>query len=653
VLVPAVAAAVALTHWPALSSTAQLPDDDQQVFNNPLVQYPSWTSLRQLFGEVTRPSTGGYYKPLSMASLMLDRAIAGRADNLLPFRVTSLTLHIVNVALVILILYQLFGSPWPAVLAGLMFGVHPITVESIPWAAERKNLLAACGAFSTIALYIYYTRHRSRLAYAGAIAAYALALLSKPTALPTPVLLLLLDAWPLRRFIHRGGTQTRREEKAGDSDADEPADAAAAPPGPEKCITQPASLSSPCLRASAVILLEKVPFFVLAIASAIVTFISQSRAAVAVLPTAQSWLRPLWIVCYDMVFYPFKLVWPARLSIFYPLPEPLDWSVPFARVGLIGTLLLIAILLFSARRTRALWVGWLAFVIAILPTLGVIGFTDVIAADRFAYFPLLGLLLPLAALLTQFWQPGSNDRWRPIRRTATLVAILLLASAEAVATRGYLRYWRDSEALARRTVQLAPRAFKAHNSLGLALLEQNRYAEAARSFERAIELRPDFALAHNSLGLALYNLGLRDDALEQFRLALHFQPDNARAHLNYANALFELRRLDEARTHYEQALAFAPGDYRVQFNFGTFCLATRRLHDAIEHLERALRYRPDVPNGHRYLADALLQAGRPEDALRHYRAELELFPDNLVARLALEQLLLQRGQRNVGGGSQP
>ena len=191
VIVCVVAAAA---HWPALPARALSFDDHQYLHNNQLVQNPSWTSAWRFLSEVFEPSTvGGYYQPLAMISLMFDCAMGGGPDNLRPFHVTSLSLHVLNTALVIVLLYMLFGKVWPAAMVGLLFGVHPLTVEPIPWIGERKTLLASFFALWCVIIYVRYSRKSSWKLYAGCVVMYVLALMAKPTTTPLPVLLLLLD----------------------------------------------------------------------------------------------------------------------------------------------------------------------------------------------------------------------------------------------------------------------------------------------------------------------------------------------------------------------------------------------------------------------------------------------------------------------------
>ena len=168
VLITCVCAAVIAVHWPALSAQALSFDDNQYLVNNTLVKSPSWFSAWKFLSQVLEPSTvGGYYQPLSMISLMLDYSLGGRVENLLPFHRTSLALHAANTALIIVLLYLLFGEVWIAAAVGLLFGLHPMTVEPIPWVGERKTLLAAFFALWSLFFYLRYTHAAMSLREAG------------------------------------------------------------------------------------------------------------------------------------------------------------------------------------------------------------------------------------------------------------------------------------------------------------------------------------------------------------------------------------------------------------------------------------------------------------------------------------------------------
>ena len=259
ILIFIVCITVALVYWPALSAQAISGDDNQYLTNNFLVQNPSWSSAQQFLTEVLEPSTvRGYYQPLTMISLMLDYAMGGRASDLSIFHATSICLHVANTALVIMLLYMLFGKVWPAIAVGLLFGVHPLTVEPIPWVGERKTLLAAFFALWCMILYVRYTHKKNWKLYIFCVLTYILALMSKPTTTPLPILLLLLDFWPLRRLSKRT-------------------------------------------------FLEKIPFFVIMIIFAAITIISQSRTANITMPGEYEPMQIPLVLCHNIIFYLYKI----------------------------------------------------------------------------------------------------------------------------------------------------------------------------------------------------------------------------------------------------------------------------------------------------------------------------------------------------------
>jgi len=194
-----VGALVCAIHWPVLHTRALSIDDAEFVTKNPLVRTPGWPSVGRFFGEVLNPSTvRGYYLPLSMTSLMLDYAMGGRPGDPRVFHRTSLALHALNTILILLILYRLFGALVPATLTALLFGLHPLTVEPTAWIGERKTLLATCFALASILGYLQHARGKGRGWIGASVGLFVLALLSKPTVTLLPVLLLVLDHWPLR-----------------------------------------------------------------------------------------------------------------------------------------------------------------------------------------------------------------------------------------------------------------------------------------------------------------------------------------------------------------------------------------------------------------------------------------------------------------------
>jgi tetratricopeptide (TPR) repeat protein len=573
-----VAGAVVATHWPALSARALSFDDHQYLTENVLVQNPGWASARRFGTEVLEPSTvRGYYQPLGMISLMLDSAMGGHPDDLRPFHRTSLALHVANTALVIVLLYLLFGRVWVAAGVGLLFGVHPMTVEPIPWVGERKTLLAAFFALWSLILYVRYAGKGGRRLYVGCLAAYVLALMSKPTATPLPLLMLLMDYWPLGRWRWRA-------------------------------------------------VLEKLPLLVVGGLFAIITYVSQSHTASTIPPGEQGPWRIGLILCHNIVFYLHKMAWPADLSSHYAFPKPLGLSDATVLAGVIGTCILIPLLVVSLRWTRAALTGWLIFFVALLPTMQIVGFTNVIACDKFAYLPSVGLLMALASLLG--WLCGAGGVMRSAgRRAAVMVVVLVVAGAEAVSTRRHLVHWRDTIGLCEYMLSLTPDTALVHDLLGNALYRRGEPGPAIDHYRASVRLNPNFAGAHNNLGVALQAEGRLDDAIGHYRRALQIKPRLADAHNNLGVVFQAEGDLDKAIGHYRQALQIKPDLADAHSNLGVALRTQGKSSEAIDHFRRALEVNPRFAKAHSNLGKTLAMTGEVEEALEHFEEAARLAPD--------------------------
>jgi len=583
ILIAIVCFLVLVTHRQALSAKAMSFDDSQYLTDNILVQNPCWASAKRFLGEILEPSTvEGYYQPLAMISLMIDYALGGRENNLVPFHITSLALHIANTALIIVLLYLLFGQIWVAAGVGLLFGVHPMTVEPIPWVGERKTLLAAFFSLWSLVLYVYprVTGHKSRVTrfYVGSLVAYLLALMSKPTSVPLPAVMLLLDYWPLRRLNWR-------------------------------------------------VVLEKIPFFVLGGVFAVITYISQTRTACTVLPTEFGVKYVPLIISHNIIFYLYKMVWPVNLSSHYAFPEPMDMSQPMVLAGVIGTPILILLLIFSLRRTRAALTGWLIFFAAILPTMQIIGFTNVIASDKFAYLPSIGLLMVLASFLVWLCSIGKT-----IVKYVIAIIIVILAGAEGAATHRYLMYWQNSVGLYGYMLNRAPKAADLYHSLAISLQSEEKYDEAIKNYRLALQLKArNISSVYNNLGSALETKGDFDEAANCYRQALQLRPGFARAYYNLGHLLQSQNKLDEAADCYLKAVKLKPEYVKAYYNLGHLMQSQDKPDEAIGYYQKAIAIKPDFADAHYNLGYVLASKGRLDEAISHYRTALSIKPNDAEA----------------------
>lgn len=551
-----VAALVAVAHWPVLGARALAFDDSEYIVGNPLIMRPGWSSVGRFFSEVVNPSSvRGYYHPLSMTSLMLDAALGGGPDDPRAFHRTNLLLHVVNAALVVLVLHRLFGLVLPAALVALAFGWHPLTVEPVAWIAERKTLLATALALTCALAYLEYVRRKRPAWLVGALALYAAALLSKPTVMMLPLLLLILDVRPLRRF-------------------------------------------------GAGALIEKWPFLALSLPFAAITFVAQSRTAG--LGETDYALWPL-RAGYALASYLQRVVWPADLSCVYPMPAPFTLANPAVSLAIVGVCVLTLALVLLARRVPGALAGWLGFIIAIAPTL-VVSQSWMLTADKYFYFPFLCIVITLGGGLAAAW--GALGPGAGLARGAALLApVIAVLVLEAGAVRRTLRPWADSLTLYRHMEALAPDAPAVHAQLGVLLQQAGARAEALPHLRRALELEPDYPVAHYNLGLALAAEGQLDEAIQHFRAADRLLPDDPATVYNLGVALRLAGRLDQAATEFRRALRLAPGHPDAANELGGVLISQGRFDEAARTFRDALVATPESGRLHYGLAAALRRGG--------------------------------------------
>jgi tetratricopeptide (TPR) repeat protein len=586
-------------HWPVTRAKALIFDDDEYVTDNALVKNPSWQSVERFFCEVLAPSTvSGYYQPLAMVSLMVDYALGARPLEPRGFHISSLALHAVNAGLVFLLVLLLFRDLFAAAAAALVFGLHPMTVEPIAWVAERKTLLAALFSLACLVVYVAGAsgepgKKKGWGGYLACMGLYLAALLSKPSATPLPLAMLLLDIWPLNRFGRRA-------------------------------------------------LLEKLPFLALAGLFAVITVVSQARTAGIVAPQEYPATALPLLLCHNIVFYPLKLLWPAGLTAYYPFPRPLGLSHPNVLAGVIGTAILVGVAAVSLRRTRAALVCVLIFFALLAPTMGIIGFTPVIAADRFVYLPMVGLLIVLAWGLSRAstGQGAGSSKATRLRAGLYLIGGLIAVAcvAEAVQTRRYLAAWSESEGLFRHMLAHAPQTAILYRGLGNELKKKGRIDESVDAFQRAIELANDH-VAHSNLAVLLAARGQVDEAIYHGQQAVRAQPKWPTGFNNLGNALIQKGRHAEAEAAFEKAIELRP-DYAEAFsNLGMAYAHQGDLAKAVEQYRRAVALNADMANTHHNWADAALQQGDSDQAVAHFQEALRLSPKLAASWIGLGDAL--------------
>jgi tetratricopeptide (TPR) repeat protein len=474
-------------------------DDDLYVYRNPLV-LAGLTSTGVKWAATTQHASN--WHPLTWLSHMLDAQIYGSWAG--GHHLTNVFFHIANTLLLFLFLIRVTRALWPSALVAALFALHPLHVESVAWVSERKDVLSAFFWIATMWAYAGYATSPSVRRYLAVVLLFALGLMAKPMLVALPLVLLLLDYWPLRRV--KG--------------------LAPAPGSNGGRAPQPGPVPQSFWR----LLGEKIPLFVLAALSCLITLSAQEGSG-SLMPLD---IRPLGprianaLVAY--VQYVVKMFWPSPLAMFCPL-APIPWWQALA-AGLILAAA-SALLLARARRSPYLAVGWLWYLGTMVPVIGLVQVGGQAMADRYTYIPSIGLFIMAA------WGVGeATARWRYQK------AILALGSAVVLlacwwGTWRQIGYWRNSETLFVHTLKVTGANYVAYNHLGTYLTDQGRFEQAIIMYKKAQAAAPTYPPSYNNLGIIYAKQGRFAEAIDNFQKAIQLTPDNSSYRRNLAVAYRE------------------------------------------------------------------------------------------------------------------
>jgi len=577
-------------------------DDPGYVTENPRVQ--EGLSRKNIVWAFAT-SHMGFWIPLTWLSFMLDFELYGLNPG--GYHLTNLFLHIANTLLLFLVLKRITQCPWRSGFVAALFALHPLRVESVVWVAERKDVLSTLFWMLTMLAYVQYSERSRPYQYLLALLALALGLMAKPMLVTLPFVLLLLDYWPLGRLQPR---LTAGEIEAQSRDSD--------------------SLIF-------TLIWEKLPFFALAGACAVITYLAHQSAGYIqtsdVLPFGVRLANA--VVAY--VAYIWKMIWPQNLAVFYPpaVESLLTWQT--AGAGLL--LLLITITVMRAGRHRPyLVVGWLWYLGTLVPVIGLVQAGSQAMADRFTYVPLIGLFIIIA-----WGVPDLLHGWRH-RRVFLGAAASILVLVLMFCTWGQIQHWRNNITLFEHALNVTDDNFLAHNNLGERLAQQGKMGTAIIHFSEALRIRPDLAGVQNNMGNALVSQRRFDEAIVHYVKALRIQPNYADAHNNLAIALASLGRLNEATVHYYEVLKLKPKSAETHNNLGVALARQGKLEEAIGHYGRALELEPEYTEAHNNMGNALAELGNLHAAVASFSEALKIKPTYWKAHNNLGVALARQGK---------
>ena len=539
------------------------------------------------------------WHPLTWLSHMVDVEIFGL--NPAGHHFTSLLLHALNGLLLYWLLRRTTGHVARSLFVAALFAVHPLHVESVAWVAERKDVLSTFFGLLALLAYARYARAPGVGRYLVVLVFFAAGLMAKPMLVTWPLLLLLLDYWPLARLSNQVPLLKQLA-------------------GPKRAM-----------------LLEKIPLFALAATSALVTlFVQRSGGAVGTIDRFPLGLR-IANALLAYVFYVARAVVPVRLAVFYPYPQHV------AAFGLLlGAIAILALATLGAWRARAArpyaLVGWLWYLLTLAPVVGLIQFGGQAYADRYSYVPLIGVCIVLAWRAPELAAPSRPGRSALTVVAAVAVAVLIFLCRQQVG------YWRDSETLWEHAVAVTTDNHMAHIKLGNASVERGRLDAAEAQYREALRIRPGSRQAHNNLASLRLRQGRYTEAVEFASRVLAVDPRHVLANVNMGIALASLSRIDEAVGHFERALGDDPECADAHFNLATAFFMQDDYAPAADHFAAALRIRP-LDNAARFgLGAALFHQGNIAEAARHFEAVLAHDPGHAEAKAYLKRFTAARGR---------
>ncbi|OGQ77584.1 MAG: hypothetical protein A3F90_06395 [Deltaproteobacteria bacterium RIFCSPLOWO2_12_FULL_60_19] len=632
---PSLVALLTLTaFFPVLQNQFVDWDDAKILIENPHYRGLGWAQLRWMFTTFYM----GHYQPLSWMTFGTDYLLWGMDP--FGYHLTNLLLHATNAVVFYFIAFRLLsltisvpdlpglsGVIAPKLAAGfaaLFFAVHPLRVESVAWATERRDVLSGFFVLLTVLFYL-----RSAAVETGpfrrrwmrtAVLFYVLSLLAKASGVVLPFVLLLLDIYPLKRL---GGGPGKRFEPAHAREF----------------------IERWFGRAARAVWLEKLPLLIPAALFGAAAILAQREAGALSSVEKYGFLARASQAFYGLAFYPLKTVLPLGLSPLYEMPRyfwSLTWS--FILSGIVVTAASL-ILYLARRRWPAGLACWVCYGVILSPVLGIFQAGPQLVADRYSYLSCLGWAVLAGAGLLQCWRLWLRERISALGFKLTqgsAAGIILLLAA---LTWQQAQVWRDGETLWRHAIAVAPSRV-AYSNLADLLRTDGKTEEAIENYRQALRLNPVHWHAHHELAILLEGQGKTDVAEEHYRSALTIKPSSVEAHYNLGMLLAERKEFEQAMAQFREVLRLSPDHAEAHSALGAVLSNLGRLQEAVAHLQKAVKIKPDFADTHRNLGQLLAARGDLDQGIDHFRQAVSLEPDFAEAHESLGRALVLLGRKD-------
>jgi Tfp pilus assembly protein PilF len=603
--IPFALAASLLVFSPALLNDFVHWDDSANLLDNPGYRGLGWTQIRWMFTSTVL----GHYIPVTWLTFGLDYTLWGM--NPFGYHLTNTLIHAANAALFYLIALRLLAKATrlrgsalriAAVMAALFFAVHPLRAESVAWATERRDVLSGLFFLLTVLMYLKAAEDegpRRRWLLVASLALYVLALLSKSIVMTLPLVLALLDVYPLGRVQLRWAVW--RET------------------------------------AARTVLKEKGPYLLLGLVGAIISYGTVASNKYLTSLETYGWPARIAMTGYSLWFYLEKTALPVALSPLYELPAVVNPLAPRFLLSTVAVLAISAALLALHRRWPAGLAVWVYYGIVLGPVSGIVHAGHQLAHDRYSYLSCLGWALLAGGAIGSIAQAAATGAVRPwfARAAAAMAAAWILVLGTQ--TWYQIQIWRDTETLWRYAVAIDPRCSICQSNLGSFFFRQKLFPLAKERYELALALRPDHVRIHSSLGVLLQRMGDVEAGISHLSIALARYPDSADMLNDMAVALLDQKRYSEAMPYLERANRVNPKSVPSLVNFGVGLIGIGQPEKALASLLRAKELGPDEPMVHVNLARAYRALGKDDLARQEFEVARKL--DGPLARSLAPEVL--------------
>jgi len=573
-------------------------DDNQYVTNNYTVQ-AGLTKAGLIWAFTTFHAAN--WHPLTWLSHMLDCQLFGLNAGM--HHLTNLWFHLANTLLLFWVFARMTGAIWRSAFVAALFALHPLHVESVAWVAERKDVLNTLFWLLTMWAYVRYAKGPGAGRYILVLILFSLGLMSKPMIVTLPLILLLVDYWPLARL------RIRKGENRGYLGLEQ--------------------------RSLTFLIVEKLPLVALSGVVSVLTFVAQHKGgAVQVLEELPLSIRVSnALIAYAT--YVGKMLWPCDLAVLYPHPESVHLWAAVGSGFLLAFLSAVSIMMIRTRPYLA--TGWLWYLVSLVPVIGLVQVGAQSMADRYTYVPLIGLFFIIA------WGTFDLVRDRRYRRIVLFCSAGTVIFALMICTWRQVCYWKDSVSLFGRALTVTDNNWKIHNNIGTVLMNMGEYEKAVGHFNEALKIYPGYAEAYLNLGAVNERKGLWKEAVTYYQEAIKVDPDYAEAHNNLGNVYALQKQIERSKTHYSEALRVDPQYANAHVNLGNILAYQGAIDEAIDHYSKALKVDPYSVKGHLNMGIVLLHSKDPDRAIFHFSEVLAIDSSSIQAQYGLARAYQMKG----------